>query len=1092
MDCAIRQEHEAWTHTRFGGARPGVEKLPRLDGHRSLPAVSDGSCSRGEGWSAPFPPVGGARSAELATPMDAASSETSGDATSTSPRASDFGKPKYSTRSRRPRQEPGDAKLRKINSAIARDVEDRQAEERELEQRRAPALQSARAVLERGPSATGANSAKFQGLTQGKLGLSPSSISVPSYAFPPSVHPPTSPRGVRRSTPQGAAVPLCEDSGDAKAAAALLTANRPLSLMDGLISGPTVSVLSEATALLEELGVTQELMVGSGLTAAEARRLLQSIFVYSTGFLQMLHDSFNDLSGAARDVLLEKVWAGFAMMIERVNLGGNSNVTYTSSMANMERRHRIEHEQMEQERESIRADLLQKLARAREETTDALRQRDAERERAEAAEGQVSAAQTAQIDAENRTAESEKALRLRTTMLEEVQAKLEMEMKTAVPLRAQANALPAARADAAQAHAFGKQLKGDLAKAQEEQARLLEEANRAEKEQAVFLVELEDLEEALHRSLQSNSSLVYARDQMATQLSNHIEKVQQDAQAEELRRKAEREAVAAMKKTLDEAESTLNVQKRARAAAEAVVEEKEGKIAQLESNLESSAEQLENVKANLTSARELVREREAQISQLNQQIEDEKKKLLAEKKATKAAVNDANAANSKARDLLEQINFFRESAKKTSREIEIVRSEAWAELEAEKAETARVLAEMENIASARESLQEQLFISESRCSKFEAEIAHIERTASDRERAYHDTIAAQRRQAMLARKDFEIETSRAERERQQEQRCLAQAVEAIRNLGSCFESLRADVALLTTDNECLTAELQKQHDEMFLVYELKFSLDVANSISEQLAAVGEQVGVAFAMQANQVRCLDSTRDGLESCLDELANLSALGEYIQPRVEAAADDAEQLPQLKEDYERVCSEKASTLAELRKIRDAAEEERRLNIRAVQRVSMQAAKEAETSKAKLQMKESQIANMTHDLAEANEELVGWRSGNIRLANYKQWRAERAGKLGSVAPQDTATLDNAEDNTAQMPEAEESPVVSEQPVSPSRLQERRGSLRRRNSLRHVPLPDSGAHDQVPAPSAAPQGRPPLSANEHGHFRASLRNIKL
>lgn len=103
-------------------------------------------------------------------------------------------------------------------------------------------------------------------------------------------------------------------------------------------------------------------------------------------------------------------------------------------------------------------------------------------------------------------------------------------------------------------------------------------------------------------------------------------------------------------------------------------------------------------------------------------------------------------------------------------------------------------------------------------------------------------------QAMLARKDFEIETSRAERERQQEQRCLAQAVEAIRNLGSCFESLRADVALLTTDNECLTAELQKQHDEMFLVYELKFSLDVANSISEQLAAVGEQASEACLLQ----------------------------------------------------------------------------------------------------------------------------------------------------------------------------------------------------------------------------------------------------
>ena len=66
-------------------------------------------------------------------------------------------------------------------------------------------------------------------------------------------------------------------------------------LLDGLVKGPQVVVLQEVAGLLEECGVTHDLIVDSGLSAAEARRLLQALYVYSTGFLQMLQDSFAEV-----------------------------------------------------------------------------------------------------------------------------------------------------------------------------------------------------------------------------------------------------------------------------------------------------------------------------------------------------------------------------------------------------------------------------------------------------------------------------------------------------------------------------------------------------------------------------------------------------------------------------------------------------------------------------------------------------------------------------------------------------------------------------------------------------------------------------
>ena len=98
---------------------------------------------------------------------DAACGEAAADATA-SPREPEQGKPKHAWRGRRRRQrQSDDLKHKKAASSIARDIEERQAAEREFDEqtgeRRLAAVASARAVLERGcASASGSHAATLQ------------------------------------------------------------------------------------------------------------------------------------------------------------------------------------------------------------------------------------------------------------------------------------------------------------------------------------------------------------------------------------------------------------------------------------------------------------------------------------------------------------------------------------------------------------------------------------------------------------------------------------------------------------------------------------------------------------------------------------------------------------------------------------------------------------------------------------------------------------------------------------------------------------------------------------------------------------------
>ena len=190
---------------------------------------------------------------------------------------------------------------------------------------------------------------------------------------------------------------------------------------------------------------------------------------------------------------------------------------------------------MRQKLADMTGDLERDLAISRGETADALQRKGRQLERAEAAEAALLIAEETQRVAERLQAEAEKALKAETNLRERTEQKLETEMRNAVPLRAQANALPGARTEAAQAQALANRRQVELANAQEAQARLLLEALKAETGTKALLKEVGPLEQALNNAMEDWTVTCDERDDLIKELAEHKAQAAKEAELDLLR-----------------------------------------------------------------------------------------------------------------------------------------------------------------------------------------------------------------------------------------------------------------------------------------------------------------------------------------------------------------------------------------------------------------------------------------------------------------------------------------------------------------------------------------------------------------------------
>ena len=132
--------------------------------------------------------------------------------------------------------------------------------------------------------------------------------------------------------------------------------------MQGIITGPTALVMGEVELILRDSGITADSMADAGLSREESERLLHGLYVHSTGFLQMLADTFSGLPH--RHELLKQAWTGFTTLLERAQ-GGDELLGYASVLAAQRRDSEAAYASLEAEYRQTSHHLQEELGAAR-------------------------------------------------------------------------------------------------------------------------------------------------------------------------------------------------------------------------------------------------------------------------------------------------------------------------------------------------------------------------------------------------------------------------------------------------------------------------------------------------------------------------------------------------------------------------------------------------------------------------------------------------------------------------------------------------------------------------------------------------------
>ena len=465
-----------------------------------------------------------------------------------------------------------------------------------------------------------------------------------------------------------------------------------------------------------------------------------------------------------------------------------------------------------------------------------------------------------------------------------------------------------------------------------------------------------------------------------------------------MKREAEREKLKAVMSRVDEADAQVSRERRSRQSVEAELLDAQGSLSAAEDEVR---ERDATIEAHLKTIAELngtIGERDASIDNLRREVAAKEGEAAEAKASETTSISEAAASRQKCNELLEQVGKGREQAKAARAAMDQAKLDAWREVETLRLEVQTAVSEKNDAVLRCEDVQRSLAASEERIAQLEHEAEQQRARMDDRERAHADHMMQKQRQEKLARREDEQAAARAEQKSKEDSRNLAATIKAVDVMADAFEKLRADVALLTGDNEAFGVEMTAQREALDSLFELKSTTGVASATSEALGIAQAEAFELMALQAEQQRALDGAGRDLDATADALERLlSFADDSLQPRVDEAATALRELPLVQGELEKSCLAQVSTLSELRVVRDAAEEERQRHLSEMGTLSKQLAQETDNFSFTQKMQGSQIAQLQKELAESSEELHNWRNGNIRLSNAKQWRQERR---GTIAP--------------------------------------------------------------------------------------------
>ena len=443
---------------------------------------------------------------------------------------------------------------------------------------------------------------------------------------------------------------------------------------------------------------------------------------------------------------------------------------------------------------------------------------------------------------------------------------------------------------------------------------------------------------------------------------------------------------------VDELEGQLSREKRRSVAAQRESIAKDQPIEALQrerEELRRAVLERERRSSELESeVRELTFEREA----LQAQVGSERKRVVEEKAKVGAAVAEATAASDHCQALLAEVARQRDETKHHQRIADQARINASHEVQGYRDEASR----LDSAAKAERSLklqaEEQVAALQERVEALEEQAQKERARASRREKEHAEALESQRRQERLLQRELDLLAQRHAAAGDASALDVLAAQEAIVSVGAAFDEMRADVAMLQTENECLMAEMSQQAELVTSVFELRFTARGAAQAADQLVELQREIVGLLSLQEDTQRMVDMQSDALDDAHARLAEAAAFADgTVQPLAEAAAHAVAELPLLEAELETACLQRGTSLAELRVVRETAEDEAQRFCSELATVTNQYAKDQEAAAFAKGLLTSQLEKLQGQFAEASEELEGWRSGSIRLANHKQWRESR-----------------------------------------------------------------------------------------------------
>jgi len=658
-----------------------------------------------------------------------------------------------------------------------------------------------------------------------------------------------------------------------------------------------------------------------------------------------------------------KVWTAFATLIERAHEDG---VDYQAALAAHHRTSTKQYVALEADFKTTvdfcqaQVDVVQaEVAEQRSLLEDQKRQTS----RWELLAKQV----TAERDEKIKEVQAAEAAHFAETQARErVERKLKEEQNAALPLQKAAEQLAAAKSEISQMKAIAKKTAAELSAALEEGKKLTAHVIHAELSVKLLKAEMRTMEVAHVKAVEV------------------IEKVQEEAEE--------------VKEKLEVVEVKVVEMKEVEVEQKKVFKDKMWKLMRQMTQVEEKAVEKEDrsseIQAELDAANESIRELEAQIAALQTGLEAERQVVKETKEEQKQALSEAGSVQTQSTKVIEEMGKYREESKKAREEYDELKLNAFRDADALRSQVDELTAQAAAATAEAEEARETYRVLQERVAKLEEEANQMRLSAADREVAHQEHLAEKEKQASLERKASEEHAAHELSHAHEDAQVLREALESFHTLFEAFDAMREEVKRLTTDNEMYALEMTRYEEELNCVYELRSTCAVADTVGFVLEdPFNEAITEQLALQCEQQRAIDATERDLAEAFRKLESLSDFCALeLQPEVDDASEAVHELPRLREDLLQAGLLRAETLSQLRMVRDAAEEERHKHLAEISAANMKVAQTSEQAAFTTELQASQLAQVTKELAEANDELMNWRTGNIRLANARQWREERS----------------------------------------------------------------------------------------------------